>query len=164
MEACASTLALAKSPLAAEDGRMTPTASPLTVRHAFPDPPERAFDAWVDPLIARRWLFATPDGAIVRCDIDARPDGRFVITDRRAGEDVEHHGRYLEIDRPRRLAFEFSVPKYSSEVTTVRIAIEPAEGGCELALTHENVLPEWRASTEQGWRDLLARLEGVLRG
>jgi len=29
---------------------------------------------------------------------------------------------------------------------------------------HEDVLPEWAASTEQGWRDLLARLDGLLRG
>ena len=143
---------------------MKPPTPPLTVRHAFSSEPERVFDAWTDPGVAGRWLFATPDGQIVRCDIDARPGGTFVITDRRAGEDVEHQGRYLEIERPRRLAFSFSVPKYSSEVTTVRLEVTPTGGGSELALVHEDVLPEWRDSTEQGWRDLLARLDSLLRG
>lgn len=141
---------------------MIPTAPPIVVRHAFPVPPDRIFDAWVDPAVAGRWLFATPDGHIVRCDIDPRRGGTFVITDRRAGEDVEHHGRFLEVDPPRRLTFEFSVPKYSSEATTVRIEVAPAEGGCELTLAHEGVLPEWRDSTEQGWRDLLTGLERAM--
>jgi len=142
---------------------MNPAMPSFIVRQAFPAPPRHVFDAWVDPAVASRWLFATPDGHIVRCDIDPRPGGNFVITDRRGGENVEHHGRFLEIDPPRRLAFEFSVPKYSSEVTIVRIEVAPAEGGCELTLEHEGVPPEWRESTEQGWRDLLAKLEGVLR-
>jgi uncharacterized protein YndB with AHSA1/START domain len=141
---------------------MTSTTPPLTVRHAFAGArPDRVLDAWLDAAIARRWLFVTPDGPIVRCDIDARPGGAFVIT-RRTTEEVEHHGRYLEIDRPHRLAFTFSVPQYSSEVTTVRVEVVPAGEGCELTLVHESVLPEWAASTEQGWRDLLARLEGIL--
>ena len=142
---------------------MTPAIPPITVRHAFPALPERVFDAWIDPAVARRWLFVTPDGPVVRCDIDAQPGGAFVIT-RRTTEEVEHHGRYLEIDRPRRLAFTFSVPKYSSVETTVRIDIAPDGDGCELTLVHEDVLPEWAASTEQGWRDLLARLDALLHG
>lgn len=142
---------------------MVQDIAPLTVRHVSGCPADRVFDAWLDPAIARRWLFATPDGQNVRCDIDPRPGGSFVITDRRAGDDVEHRGTYLELDRPRRLVFDFSVPKYSSEVTRVTVHLAPGETGCEVRLVHENVLPEWAAQTEQGWRDLLARLEGILR-
>jgi len=141
---------------------MDQPATPLTVRHTFPFPAERVFDAWIDPAVTRRWLFATPDGQIVRCDIDSRPGGTLVITDRRDGEDVEHRGSYLEVDRPRRLVFTFSVPKYSSVVTTVYVDVNPVTGGCELTLVHHDVLPEWAPQTEQGWRDLLARLEGLL--
>ena len=141
---------------------MNDAIAPLTVRHACAAPPARVFEAWVVPAIASRWLFATPDGRIIRCDLDPRPGGALVITDRRAGEDVEHCGAYVEVDPPRRLVFTFSVPKYSSVVTTVTIDIVPAGAGCELTLVHEGVLPEWAAQTEQGWRDLLARLEQVV--
>jgi uncharacterized protein YndB with AHSA1/START domain len=138
--------------------------SPLTVRHAFASLPERVFDAWLDPAVASRWLFATPDGQNVRCDIDPRPGGAFVITDRRAGDDVEHQGAYLEIDRPRRLVFTFSVPKYSSTVTRVEVDLVKTATGCDVTLVHHGVLPEWASQTEQGWHDLLYRLEELLRG
>ena len=143
---------------------MTHTSAPLTVRHAYSAPPARVFEGWVDPALAGRWLFATPDGPIVRCDIEPRPGGALVITDRRAGDDVEHRGAFVEVDPPRRLVFTFSVPKYSSVVTTVRIDLVPAGTGCSLTLVHEGVLPEWASQTEQGWRDLLAALARVVGG
>lgn len=141
---------------------MNDTIAPITVRHVYAAPPARVFEAWVAPSLARRWLFATPAGQIVRCDLDPRPGGALVITDRRAGDEVEHCGAYVEVDPPRRVVFTFSVPKYSSVVTTVTIDVAPAATGCELTLVHEGVLPEWASQTEQGWRELLATLEQVV--
>jgi uncharacterized protein YndB with AHSA1/START domain len=143
---------------------MHDTIAPLIVRHAYSAPAARGFGGWVAPALASRWLFATPDGRIVRCDIDPRPGGELVLTDLRAGDDVEHRGKYVEVDPPRRLVFTFSVPKYSSVVTTVRIDVVPAGAGCELTLVHEGVLPEWASQTEQGWRDLHAALARVIGG
>jgi uncharacterized protein YndB with AHSA1/START domain len=143
---------------------MNDTIAPLTVRHVYSAPPARVFEGWVDPSLASRWLFATPDGQIVRCDIDPRPGGALIVTDRRAGGEVEHRGAFVEIDPPRRLVFTFSVPRYSSVVTTVTIDVVPAGTGCELTLVHEGVLPEWASQTERGWRDLLARLAQVIGG
>jgi uncharacterized protein YndB with AHSA1/START domain len=141
---------------------MNDAIAPLTVRHVYAAPPARVFDAWVDPSLASRWLFATPAGRITRCDLDPRPGGTLVITDRRAEGEVEHRGAFVEVDPPRRLVFTFSVPKYSNVVTTVTIEIAPTGTGCELTLVHEGVLPEWASQTEQGWRELLARLEQVV--
>lgn len=143
---------------------MNDPIAPLTVRRAYSAPPDRVFEGWVDPSVASRWLFATPDGRIVRCDMDPRPGGALVVTDRRAGEDVEHRGAYVEVDAPRHLAFTFSVPKYSTVVTTVRIDVVPTTTGCELTLVHEGVLPEWASQTEQGWRELLEKLAQVAGG
>jgi uncharacterized protein YndB with AHSA1/START domain len=125
--------------------------------------PERAFDAWVDPAVASRWLFATPGGEIVRCEIDARPGGAFTITDRRNGEDVAHHGTYLEIDRPRRLAFRFSVPKYSSAQSSVEVSVAADGEGASVTIEGRDVPREWVSQTEAGWRDLLGTLEEVLQ-
>lgn len=135
----------------------------LRVSHRFDAPAERVFAAWLDAGKAGRWLFTTPTGQNVRCDIDARPGGSFVIVDRREGEDVEHVGQYLEIDRPHRLSFTFAVPKYSSAVTRVTIDVLPqGPAACELILTHQGVLPEWASSTATGWQDILAALDSVL--
>jgi uncharacterized protein YndB with AHSA1/START domain len=134
----------------------------LQVSRHFEASPERVFDAWLDPATAGKWLFATPTGKMVRLEIDARPGGSFVIVEQRDGEDVEHQGEYVEVDRPSRLVFTFAVPKYSPLVTEVELAILPAGSGCELTLTHEGVLEEWAASTEEGWRGILEGLGASL--
>ncbi len=135
----------------------------IRITRHFDAPPERVFDAWLDPLTASRWLFTDPKGQITRCEIDARVGGRFLIVDRRAGGDVDHIGEYLEIDRPRRLVFTFAVPPYSPQETRVTLDIVPSEKGCELTLTHENDLPEWAQQTRQGWGVILDGLGESLR-
>jgi uncharacterized protein YndB with AHSA1/START domain len=134
----------------------------VRVKRRFNATPERVFDAWLDPQKARKFLFATPTGEIVRAEIDPRPGGSYIFVDRRNGEDVEHSGEYLEIDRPRRLVFTFSAPKYSAVVTRVAIDIVPLDKGCELTLTHTNVLPDWASQTESGWGGILDGLDAAL--
>ncbi len=134
----------------------------VQVKHRFSALPERVFDAWLDPKNAGKWLFATESGRMVRVEIDPRVGGRFVITERRDGEDVEHTGEYLEIDRPRRLVFTFSVPKYSSDVSRVTIVIVPSETGCDLTLTNEDVPADYVSSTEAGWTAIFRALEAAL--
>lgn len=143
-----------------------PTATSLRVTRRFAASPERVFDAWLEPDMARRWLFTTTGGEIVRAEIDARVGGAFTIVDRRDGdagtEDIAHVGEYLEMDRPRRLAFTFAVPKYSPHVSRVAIDIVPSGAGCELTLTQADVLPEWASQTREGWTTLLGQLAHAL--
>lgn len=146
-----------------------PAGERLTVRvsRRFEMPAERVFDAWLDPGNAGKWLFATPEGQMVRVEIDARVGGAFNFTDRRAGEDIEHTGEYLEIDRPRRLAFHFCVPKFSKEPTRIQVDLAPAASGPEstlLTLVHEGVFAEYAARTEEGWKGILEGLERQLAG
>lgn len=139
-------------------------ASPKTqvkVSHRFSASAERVFDAWLDPARVGRWLFATPTGTVVRVELDARVGGRFVIVDRRDGEDVEHTGTYLELERPRRLVFTFGVPKYSPEFDRVTVEIAPLGSGCELTLTHE-VTPQWAEGARGGWEGILDGLATAL--
>eukprot|EP01030_Chromulinospumella_sphaerica_P018450 gene18450-18316_t len=96
----------------------------LTVSHTYRSPAERVFDAWLDPDKAGRFLFATPDGEMIRVEIDPVVGGGFNFTERRGTDDVAHVGAYLEIDRPRRLVFEFGVPLYSPDRGKVEIDIE----------------------------------------
>ena len=136
----------------------SPNTVTVKVTRRFKASPERVFDAWLDPAKARRFLFATPGGEIVRADLDPRVGGRFLLVDHRNGEDVPHHGEYLVIDRPRRLVFEFTVPKYSGKKSRVSVSFAPADGGCELTLVHEGVLPEYEKPSEDGWGAILSGL------
>lgn len=139
------------------------TLRTLRITRHFDASPERVFDAWLDPATAGRWLYSAPNGEMVKVAIDARVGGHFCFRDRRDGEDVDHVGEYLEIDRPRRLVFTFAVPKYSEAFTKVSIDILPAGSGCELSLLHEDVLPEWADATQEGWGGILAKLEQRLQ-
>jgi uncharacterized protein YndB with AHSA1/START domain/predicted SnoaL-like aldol condensation-catalyzing enzyme len=134
----------------------------VVVTHRFGASAERVFDAWLDPERAGTWLFATATGTMAKVEIDARVGGTYRFVDRRDGEDVEHVGRYLEIDRPRRLVFTLAVPKYSAVETRVVIDIRPLEAGCELTLTHDGVPADYEHQTATGWTGILDRL--VARG
>ena len=135
----------------------------LRVTHHYAQSPERVFDAWLDPAIARRFLFATPTGEMVRAEIDARVGGTFRFTDRRDGRDVDHVGEYRVVDRPRRLVFSFAVPMYSPDHTEVEIDIAPTpDGGAALTLTQRNILPEYTSQSVQGWTMILDGLDRAL--
>ena len=125
---------------------------------------ERVFDAWLVAERAGRFLFATPAGRMVRAETDPRVGGAFTFVDRRNGDDVEHTGKYLEIDRPRHLAFTFCVPKHSRDETRVDVDIRPLDAGCEVTLTHE--LPaaarDMAARSEAGWAAILSQLDASL--
>ena len=136
----------------------------VQVTQHFRHPAERVFDAWLDAKSASRFMFSTDTGDLVRCDIDARVGGEFVMTDRRPEGDVEHRGRYLEIDRPRRLVFTFGIPAESPDVDLVTVEIQPADGGCKLTLTTE-MKPEWADyadRTRAAWSKILRALDDAL--
>jgi uncharacterized protein YndB with AHSA1/START domain len=135
----------------------------IEVERHLPHPPERVYAAWLDAGSAGRWLFATPGGEMVVAQVDARVGGRFNFTDRRVGEDIEHSGEYLELDPPRRIVFTFGVPKYTSELTTVTVAIAPdGNGGCRLALTHDGIWLDYAERNIQGWTAILGGLASAL--
>ena len=131
------------------------TTTIVRVSRRFAAPAERLYDAWLDPARAGRWLFATPLGEMVAVAIDARVGGSFIFTDRRDGEDIEHTGEYLELQRPQRLSFRFAVPKYSKVGTRVSVEFAPLGPGSELTLTHAGVLPAQAERTAAGWRAVL---------
>jgi uncharacterized protein YndB with AHSA1/START domain len=133
---------------------------PISVSRHIDALPEKVYDAWLDPSCARTWLFATPEGDMVVAEVDARVGGKFQFVDRRDGEDVLHTGEYLEIDRPRRLAFTFGVPQYSDAFDPVTIDIAREGDGCMVTLTHEMNADaaEWTERTREGWGMILAGL------
>lgn len=146
---------------------MTDETVSLQVRRRFDAAPERVFDAWLDPQIARRWIFSDQNGEIVSANVDARVGGSFSFVRRDENGDLDHVGEYLEIDRPRRLVFTFAVPAISPEHDRVTIEIVRLDKGCELTLTSEmspEIYAEWGEQTRAGWTRMLDGLASIIEG
>ena len=137
----------------------------LTVSRDFDASPEAVFDAWLDPEKAGKFLFATPDGEMLKVEIDARVGGRALVVERRASGDAHHHLQYEVIDRPNRLVFLFRADP-AEEGTWTRVSIDITQNGTgsTLTLTHE-MDPQWAAyedQTRKGWTTILDSLAKVI--
>ena len=153
------------------------SSSPVIVRVAqrYSAPAERVFDAWLTPAQASRFLFRTRTGNVMQCEIQPEVGGGFTVIDRRPAADgdesvfdVVHLGKYIEIDRPRRLVFDFSVLTFGSEdPTRVTVEIAPVSPQtCELTLTHDMGASEqarlMEETSRKGWTNMLALMEREL--
>ncbi|GAA1748487.1 SRPBCC family protein [Aeromicrobium alkaliterrae] len=121
--------------------------------HRYDATPGDVFDAWLDPESVQRWMGAAlsesaPGTELLRVEIDARVGGTFRFIDSRDPEQAGPTGLYLEIDRPRRLAFTWLPEEGEHSVVTTDIT---ADGdGALLTLTHE---------MEATWADYLNRTQ-----
>lgn len=138
----------------------TPAASEVRVTRRFAAPAETVFDAWLHEGTVGQWLFATPEGEMVRLEIEPHVGGRFEIVERRDGEEVLHAGRYEEMERPLRLGFTLQVPRYSPAAERVEIEVVPDGEECELTLS-QSISPGAPASPEQVERGWIAILDAL---
>jgi uncharacterized protein YndB with AHSA1/START domain len=141
------------------------TRAPIVQERVLAATPEEVFAAWSDPESLRAWM-CPGDVRRAEAQVDFRVGGRFRIV-MYGREAYSHHGEYLEIDPPRRLVFTWVSEFLPEAVSRTRVSVtftRLAAGGTRLRLVHE-ALPagDWYAGHEQGWSDILARLDEVLR-
>jgi uncharacterized protein YndB with AHSA1/START domain len=134
---------------------VTPPTTVLLARRLAQNP-ERVFDAWLDPNKIPKWIVApSPKDQVRRIVIEPLVGGTFSFVVSRDGREVEHTGTYVELDRPRRLAFTWTAvaPRESPPPrgSLVTLDFAPAGAGTELRLTHEGVAEEYALRTEEGW-------------
>lgn len=110
--------------------------NPAQVTRIFSAPPELVFDAWLAPEHIVRWMFARIDSSASRIELEARVGGEFLFEEQRGQVRVAYIGRYLEIDRARRLVFTWATRgEHREDRVTVEFRASPR--GCEVTLSHE---------------------------
>jgi uncharacterized protein YndB with AHSA1/START domain len=147
----------------------TQPAATARVTTQLPAAPERVFAAWVEPAVLERWIFArSADEQPVRFASDAKVGGVFSFVVRRGGGEMDHFGTYLEVDRPRRLAFTWAARPVGDakepDLSRVIIDIRGAGSASELILAHE-LHPKWAdfaPRAEASWRRMTDRLAAAL--
>jgi len=141
----------------AHDGvrRQRPGHLTLRVSRRYAAAPSRVFDAWLDPRIAGRWLFATASRPLAHVEIDARVEGAFRFVDRRRRDIRRYSGEYVEIVPHRRLAFTLCIDASPAIDTWVSVDIVALASGCELRLPHRNVPADHAENIEGRWAGIL---------
>jgi uncharacterized protein YndB with AHSA1/START domain len=143
------------------------TETPIQVRvtRRFDATPDRVFDAWLNPESIRAWMFgpAIREEEVVCITNDPCVGGSFSFVVRRQGEEINHVGDYLEIQRPWRLAFTWGIDEAAGSRVVIDIVAQDA--GCELTLTHE-LRPDWSDyadRTKAAWSKMLEVLADQVR-
>ncbi len=134
----------------------------VCVTHRFTASAQRVFDAWLDPQLICRWMFgpALRDEEVLRIAVEVRIGGPFSFVVRRQGQEIDHLGEYLAIERPSRLVFTWTTRDNLPDTSQVTIRIQPSGTGCELTLTHE-MNAQWADYTD-GVQASWAKMIGVL--
>ena len=136
----------------------------VRVEKRFRHPPERVFDAFLDPGTVGEWLFATPAGTMERTDYDPRPGGAFAIFERRGEDLARHFGRFVEIERPSRVVFDFWVDEAPEAPTRVTVRFDADDNGCRVTLSHDLAAAwaNYADRTTAGWTMILDGLARVM--
>jgi uncharacterized protein YndB with AHSA1/START domain len=138
----------------------------LRLERVFAAPRERVFEAWTTPEALRRW-WCPPGWEVERIDVDLRVSGVFHLGMRRTtdGSIAAVHGRFLEVQRPKRVAYTWRWTGALEDMAESRVTVEfhDEHGATRLILTHDRLpdIPLWHRH-RAGWIAACDRMEQVL--
>jgi uncharacterized protein YndB with AHSA1/START domain len=123
-------------------------------------PVERVFAALVRPEQLSQW-WGSADMYRTTWTIDQRVGGEYLC---RAimgdAPEMTVHGRFLEIDPPRRLVYTWNASWDPTGETTVVYELAPRDGATLVRVTHRGFAPDAdRAGYQDGWQRILAWLD-----
>ena len=124
----------------------------------FDASPAEVFDAWLDPALIRRWMFARDE--IFGVKLDPKVGGKFSIIESSSEGNVDHFGEYRKMERPTLLVFTLSVPLLFPGSTLVKVEFSERDGGCVMIFTQNGIGKE---VMEEAWRDMFEMLAMVLK-
>ncbi|MGE0228356.1 MAG: SRPBCC domain-containing protein [Dehalococcoidia bacterium] len=140
---------------------MTQHTRELIVLRRLAAPPDRVYEAFIDPGLLVRWM--GPRGtSLAACAVDARVGGRFrfeLAFD--GGGSVVLTGAYRDLDPGRRLAFTWGIEGEADD-SEVAVHLAPFGTGTELRLEHRGLAMHELEQNEAGWNEFFDRLEMAL--
>jgi len=140
----------------------TTTEVELKVIQHVPAPPDRVFDAWLDPEMLARFMRPKQDEPAPGVDLDPRVGGRYEILMGPPENADRHWGEYKEIARPERLVFTWNSP-HAAPDSLVTLTFKMVDGGTEVTLVHDRFPSEGsREGHRQGWTNILETLAKTL--
>ena len=128
---------------------MTDAAPYISITRTFDASPDDVFEAWTNPAQFGRW-FGTGSTTVENVKIDLRVGGewsaRIILG---GGNEIEWHGRYLEVARPYRLVLSLRDGLNRSPSISRRLRVESR---CSSLSPVATCRPRGYAQAEEGWR------------
>jgi len=127
----------------------------VTASRLVPGPQADVFDVWLDP--------ESPGGpwhGAKKVILQPEVDGLFYIGMGHAGAIQPHYGRFVTIERPRRVVHTWMSESTHGLESTVEISFEPRAGGTQMTIVHRG-LPDDESGRghERGWNYFLTACE-----
>jgi len=130
------------------------------VQRLLPAPPEVVYDQWLDPEALVDWMCPHP----ARClavDVEPWEGGTLRIDIEDAGVQFVVAGRYLELDRPRRIRFTWSCSTWPDPawLSVVTVTFEPRSAETtHMVIEHAMLPPDLVDQHESGWTAIAGQL------
>jgi uncharacterized protein YndB with AHSA1/START domain len=137
----------------------------VRIERTFDAPAEAVFDAWTTPEVMRRWWHAGPAWETAEAEVDLRVGGKVRVVMRGPdGSEVEAHGEYTLIERPRRLEMTWNFsddPAHTQQL--IEVSFSEAEGATTVLMVNSGIgTDERRDAQDHGWRGCFDELERAL--
>jgi uncharacterized protein YndB with AHSA1/START domain len=134
----------------------------------FKVPPQRVYDAILSTEMIGRFMFGPllREETILHIRNEPRVGGGFSYKVRRGEHEIDHVGKFLELDPPKRIAFTWAIAGEGDDgdPSIVTIDITPTPEGCSVRLMHE-MPPEWADFVDRSrgaWEKMLGVLAALL--
>jgi len=130
----------------------------IIVTSTIPAPAEEVFDVWIDPK--------SPGGPWFGADrviLNPVVDGLFYHAVKHEGRTWPHYGRFLQIDRPRRVEYTWVSEATKGVESIVLFTLEPKGDHTEVTLRHSGVPDDdMGRQHKEGWTWMMSALAEAL--
>ena len=131
----------------------------IRIERVIPAPIEDVYRAWTNPEEMAVWF--SPVGH-AEVEADVRENGKFRLTMKSEGVQIDHDGEYVKVDPPRLLSFTWRSPFTGGAYSLVTVSLVPQGSDTHLTLLHERLPDEAAESHRGGWGEILERLAALL--
>jgi uncharacterized protein YndB with AHSA1/START domain len=130
----------------------------MTIARTIPASAEKIFDLWMNPRSPGGPWFGAE-----RVIINPVVDGLFYIAVKHEGRVWPHYGRFIQVDRPRRIEYTWMSEATKGAESVVSLTMEPRGEDTEVTLRHSGVPDdEMGRQHKDGWTWILSTLaEGL---
>jgi uncharacterized protein YndB with AHSA1/START domain len=152
--------------------KITPDLDAVVAEVEIAAPPERVFQALIDPAQLQRW-FNDASCPVKSWEFEGRKGGRFryrtapsATVSVNGVSQFECHGEVLEFDPPRLLVYTWIANWHANpqQAAVVRWELQPSGAGTKLTVTHSGLAQEKVAREDygKGWIGVVEKLRSFV--